>query len=445
MIDDLLTVANDVVARALRKGASAADALAVEGRSTDISIENGKIEKLEQAESRDIGLRVFVGDCSANISGSVFDAASLDTMVERAIAMAKLAPPDPFAGLAEPAQLATTTADFDQCSQDDIPASALERMARETEESALAVPGVTKSSGSGASSSRGGFGLVTSNGFSKGYMRSSVGLGISVIAGAGTAMQRDYDGHSTVYLADLESVEKIGTTAGERAVMRLNPRKVASQAVPIIYDRRVSASLIGHMLSAISGAAIARGTSFLKDELGQRIFSDTISIVEDPHRMRGLASRPFDGEGLPTLKHQIIDKGVLQNWTLDLRSARKLGVSATGQASRGLGSPPSPSTTNVYMEAGPESPEAMIKSLKVGFLVTEFIGSTINPVTGDYSRGASGFWIENGEVGFPVSEITIAGNLKQMFKALVPANDLVFRSSFSVPSLLVEGMTIAGT
>ncbi len=444
MIDDLLTIASDVVALARKKGATTADALAVEGRSTEISIENGKIDQVEQSESRDIGLRVFVGASSANISGSVFDQKSLNTMVERAIEMAKLAPPDQFAGIADPAQLATQMLELDLYSSEEIPASVLERMAREMEDVALAVPGVTKCSGSGASSGHGGFGLATSNGFAKGYRRNSVGLGISAIAGEGTSMERDYDGHNAIYLSDLETPEKIGRTAGERAVKRLNPRKMSSQAVPILYDRRVSSGLVSHMLGAINGSAIARGTSFLKDHKGKQIFNPSVNITDDPHRLRGLSSRPFDGEGLPTSKRKLIESGVLPEWILDLRSAKKLGLAPTGQASRGLGSPPSPSTSNVYMDAGETSPEDMIKSMKTGFLVTEFIGSTINAVTGDYSRGASGYWIENGEVAFPVSGITVAGNLKSMYLAMTPANDLIFRSSFSVPSCLVEGMTIAG-
>jgi PmbA protein len=444
MIDDLLTVAADAVALARKKGATSADALAVEGRSTEINIENGKVEKLEQSESRDIGLRVFVGESSANITGSVFERAALETMVERVIEMAKLAPPDPHAGIAEEALLAADTPDLDQYADETMSAAQLRAMAEEMEQVALAIPGVTKSSGSGASAGSGGFGLVTSNGFSRGYMRGSVGLGISVISGSGTAMERDYDGHAAIYLGDLETPEKIGRTAGERAVRRMNPRKVNSQALPIIYDRRVATSLIGHMLGAINGASIARGTSFLKDDLGKPIFNAHVTITDDPHRMRGLSSRPFDGEGLPTQRRNIIDKGVLPNWILDLRSARKLGLKPTGQASRGLGSPPSPSTSNITMHAGEQTVENMIKSLTKGLLVTEFIGSTINPVTGDYSRGASGYWIENGEIAFPVSEITIAGNLRAMYKQLTPAADLIIRGSSSAPSCLVEGMTIAG-
>ncbi len=439
MIDELLTVASDVVSRAIRQGATTADALAVEGISTEVSINHGKIEKLERSENRDISLRVFVGQSAATISGSVFTNDALNTLVSRVIAMARLAPPDSFAGIADKDLLATNAADFDLMSNDAITAEQLQAMAEEAEQTALAIPGVTKSSGSDAYCGRGSFGLATSNGFAKGYTRTNVGLGISVVAGSGTAMERDYDGHSAIYLADLETPEKIGRTAGTRAVRRLSPRKLESQSVPVIYDWRVATSLVSHMLGAINGAAIARGTSFLKDDLGKQLFHKQVNIVEDPHRRRGQSSRPFDGEGLPTTKRNIIDAGMLPMWTLDLRSARKLGLKPTGQGSRG-----GPGTANIHLEAGSESPESIIKSLKKGFLVTEFIGSTINPVTGDYSRGASGYWIENGEIAFPISEVTIGGNLKDMFKSAIPLNDLNIRSSFSAPSILIEGMTIAG-
>jgi PmbA protein len=439
MIDELLTVASDVVSRAIKQGATSADALAVEGSSTEVSINHGKVEKLERSENRDISLRVFVGQSAATISGSVFTNEALNTLVSRVIAMAKLAPPDSFAGIADKELLATATTDFDLRSNDTITAEQLQAMAEEAEQTALAIPGVTKSSGSDAYCGSGSFGLATSNGFAKGYTRTNVGLGISVVAGSGTSMERDYDGHSAIYLADLETPEKIGRTAGTRAVHRLNPRKLESQSVPVIYDWRVATSLTSHMLGAINGAAIARGTSFLKDDLGKQLFRKQVNIVEDPHRRRGQSSRPFDGEGLPTVKRNIIDAGTLPMWTLDLRSARKLGLKPTGQGSRG-----GPGTANIYMEAGTDSPESIIKSLNKGFLVTEFIGSTINPVTGDYSRGASGYWIENGEISYPVSEVTIGGNLKDMFRAAIPLNDLTIRSSFSSPSILIEGMTIAG-
>jgi PmbA protein len=444
MIDDLLNLASDVVARAKRRGADAADALAVDGRSLDVSIENRKVEKIEQSESRDVGLRVFVGQSSAIISSGVMDPRSLDQMVERAIDMAKLAPPDEFAGIADSEQLARSFPALDLVDTKQFTATELQKMAEDLEEVALAVPGVTKSAGSGAYSSYGAYALATSNGFSGGYDRSTYGYSVSAIAGSGTNMERDYDGHGATHFSDVEPIEKIGRTAGERAVKRLNPRKLTSQSVPIIYDRRVATSLVSHCLGAINGASVARGTSFLKGDLGKRIFRETINIIDDPLRVRGSASKPFDGEGLPVKRRHLIENGMLPSWIMDLRAARKLKMTPSGQGSRGLTSPPGPTTTNVYMEAGSETPESMIKSLKKGLLVNEFIGSTVNMVTGDYSRGASGFWIENGEIAYPVSEITIAGNLRDMFMSITPASDLIFRGSFSVPSCLVEGMTIAG-
>jgi PmbA protein len=444
MTKDLISMATDMVARARKKGADACDVIVSDGLSTEVSINNGTIEQVEQSEGREIGLRVFVGESAAIVSGSVFTSDALEKLAERAVDMAKLAPPDPFAGIADASLLAKDVPELDLYSDKTLSAAQLQKMAEEMEQIALAVPGVSKSSGSGASFSSGWSALATSNGFAKSYGKTSFGLGISVIAGEGTGMERDYDGHSALHLGDLESIEKIGRTAGERAVKRLAPRKIASQDVPIIYDRRVATSLVSHMLGAINGSAIARGTSFLKDKLGAGIFRPGVTIIDDPLRTRGGASRPYDGEGLPVQRRAIIDKGVLTGWTLDLRSARKLELTPTGQGARGTSSPPGPTTSNIYMEAGTDTPEAMMKALGKGFLVTEFIGSTINPVTGDYSRGASGFWFENGEIAYPVSEITVGGNLIAMFKLLTPASDLIFRGSFSVPSLLVEGMTIAG-
>jgi PmbA protein len=445
MIDQkLLDIATDVLARAKKAGATAADVVVAESHSTEVTMNNRSVEKIEQSESVDVGVRAFTGDSSAIISGSVLKSDALDMMVERVVAMAKLAPPDAFAGIADPQQIAKSWDDLELSSQESLTADELRRMAEEVEDHALAVPGVTKSAGAGASTGRSAFVLAISNGFAGGYRRSSFGASVSAVAGEGTGMQRDYDFHSAAHLSDLEPLEKIGRTAGERAVRRLNPRKIESQSVPIIFDRRVAGSLVSHLLGGINGSSIARGTSFLKDARQTTVFGEGVTIIDDPHRKRGAASKPFDGEGLPTQRRAIVENGRLPEWLLDLRSARKLGLAPTGQASRGLSSPPSPSTSNIYMEAGQTPPEEIMDAMRTGLLVTEFIGSTINPVTGDYSRGASGFWFENGQIAFPVSEITIGGNLRAMFKRLVPANDLIFRGSFSVPSCLVEGMTIAG-
>jgi PmbA protein len=444
MTDELLNIAADVMARALKLGATAADVMAVERRDTEVSIRQGVVEELVQAEAKEIGLRVFAGNSSAMIAGSVLTSEALQRLAERCVAMAKLAPPDPHSGLASPEQLAKGTIDLDLVSADYASADQLKAMAMEAETVALSVPGVSRSNGAGASASDRSIALVASNGFSRSYRRTGFGMSASVIAGEGTGMERDYDGTSSNHFSDLETPEKIGRTAGERAARRVNPRKLSSRSVPVIYDRRVASSLIGHLAGAINGGSIARGVSFLKEDLGKQIFKPGINIIDDPLRLRGPASRSFDGEGLPVQRRALIDKGVLTGWVLDLRSARQLGLPPTGNGSRGLASPPSASTSNLHLEAGADSPEDMIKGIGTGLLITEFIGNSINSATGDYSRGASGYWFENGEILYPVSEITVAGNLRDMFLSLTPANDLLFRGSTNAPSCLIEGMTIAG-
>jgi PmbA protein len=364
---------------------------------------------------------------------------AIHRLAETALNMARLAPPDPYAGVADPGLLAKDIPDLDLAAGDLPDPRGLEDLARRAEAAGLAVKGVTKSGGAGASRSETSVGVVISNGFAQGYRRTGVGVSMSAIAGEGLAMQRDYDYSSAIHFADLRDAETIGRTAGERAVKRVDPRKVKSQSVPVVYDRRVASGLIGHLLAAINGAAIARGTSFLKDRMGQEIFGPHITILEDPFIRRGLGSRPFDGEGLACHKRNLIETGVLTGWVLDLRSARQLGLQPTGQGSRG-----GPTTSNVYLPPGALSPEEQIRAIPQGLYVTELIGSSINNVTGDYSRGASGFWIENGEITYPVSEITIAGNLKDMFRTIVPASNLEFRASVNAPNCLVEGLTIAG-
>jgi PmbA protein len=439
MIDELLSLAGEAVSHARKLGADAVHAVAADGRSTEISILDGKIEKVEQSEARDISLKVYAGKSSATISGSVLTKEAIHRLAETALNVARLAPPDPYAGVADPALLAKDIPNLDLAA-DDLPGpQGIEELARRAEAAGLAVKGVTKSGGAGASRSETSVGVVISNGFAQGYRRTGVGLSMSAIAGEGLAMQRDYDYTSAIHFADLRDPETIGRSAGERAVKRVDPRKVKSQSVPVIYDRRVASGLIGHFLGAINGAAIARGTSFLKEQMGQQVFGPHITIVEDPFIRRGLGSRPFDGEGLACHKRNLIDNGVLTGWVLDLRSSRQLGLAPTGQGSRG-----GPSTSNVYLPPGEITPEDQIKSIGQGLYVTELIGSSINGVTGDYSRGASGFWIENGELSYPVSEITIAGNLKDMFRTIHPASNLEFRSSVNAPNCLVEGLTIAG-
>jgi PmbA protein len=444
MTIDLLSVASDIVDLSLKSGATSADAMAISSKSEEVTLRHGIIENVERSESQDVGLRVFVGQSAGLISGSVLSREGLQRLVDRAIAMARLAPPDPYAGLAEPNQLAESFPDLDLVSLRELSATELQELARRAEDAALAIDGVTRSIGASTGASWRDAAVVASNGFSRTSQRTSFGISASVVAGEGTAMERDGDGHGALHFEDLDSAEKIGRTAGERAVARLNPRKISSQTAPILFDRRIATSLIGHLLGAINGSAIARGTSFLKNDLGKSLFNANVNIVDDPLRKRGLASRPTDGEGLPTKRMNIIDKGVLTSWILDLRSARQLKLPPTGHGSRGLASPPSPSTSNVHMDAGIRSPAEMMNDFKSGLLVTEFIGSSINMVTGDYSRGCSGFWIENGEIAYPVSEVTIAGNLRDMFAALEPANDLLFRGAVNAPSCFLGEMTIAG-
>ncbi len=444
MIDTLLTLASEAVAAARKAGADAADALAIDARGTDIAMLEGRIEKLEQAEAREVGLRVFVGQSSAMISGSVLTTDAIRRLAETAVAAARLAPPDPFAGLAASEDLSASSEDLDLVSGSLPDSQQLKELSLRAERAALGVEGVSKSGGAGASVSDSAVALVTSNGFARGYRKTSASISVSAIVGSGTAMERDYDFSVAIHYGDLRSPEDVGFEAGRRAVRRANPRKVASQSVPVIFDRRIASSLVGHLAGAINGASIARGTSFLKERLGQQVLARGITIVDDPLRHRGLASRPFDGEGLAVRRRNLVENGVLTTWVLDLRSARQLGLPPTGQGARGLNSPPGPTTSNLYLEAGTVTPEELRRDIAQGLYITELIGMGVNLVTGDYSRGASGFWIENGELAYPVSEITIAGNLKDMLLTITPASDLEFRGSTNAPTCRVEGLTIAG-
>lgn len=444
--ETVLDIAAMLVERARKAGAEAAEAIVLEGTSLGVSWRLGKLEDVERSEGRDIGLRVFIGRKQASVSSTDLSDAALAPMIERAVAMARVAPDDPWCGLADPAFLARDWPDLDIEDKSPQPsAEALAAVAAEAEEAALAVRGVTNSSGAGASFGRSGVALVTSGGFAGAYAGTSSSFSCSVLAGEGTTMERDYEFSSKRHAADLENAKDVGRHAGEKAVRRLNPRKVKSQAVPIVYDPRVSNGLVGHFANAISGGAIARGTSFLKKEMGKPVFAKGISIVDDPHMRRGLRSKPFDGEGVKNRRMQLIEDGVLTTWLLDTATARQLGLETTGHAARGTGGPPSPSTTNLYMEAGCLSVKELIAGIKQGLYVTELIGMGVNGVTGDYSRGASGFWIENGEIAYPVSEITVAGNLRDMFLNMTPAANLEFRYGTNAPTIRVEGMTVAGS
>lgn len=435
----------DLIERAKKAGADAADALMVESTSFGASVRLGKTEDVERSETQDLGLRVIIGQRQAVVSTTDVSPRALEPLIERAISMAKVAPEDPYCGLADLDLLARQVPDLDLDDDSDPQAESLVERALSAEEAALAIDGVTNSGGAGASFGRAAITLVTSGGFAGHYGGTTHSVSCSVLAGEGTAMERDYDFSSARHLQDLEDAATIGRQAGERAVRRLGARKVKSCQVPIIYDPRISGGLVGHFAGAISGAAIARGTSFLKNAMDTQVFAEGIRITDDPLRQRGRGSKPFDGEGVATAPLTLIDSGRLTTWLLDSSTARQLGLVSNGRAARGTGGTPSPSTTNLTLEPGTLSPKELMADIKSGFYITEMIGMGVNGVTGDYSRGASGFWIENGELTFPVSEITVAGNLKDMFARLTPANDLEYRMATNAPTVRIEGMTVAGT
>lgn len=439
----LTDLAERLVAAAARAGADAADAVAVRSVSLGVEVREGAVEESERSEGDDVGLRVFVGRRQAIVSTNDVKA-DVAQLAERAVAMARVAPDDPFAGLADPAELARAIVDLDLLDPDLPTVALLEERAKRAEAAGLSIKGVTKSGGASASAGIGGMVLVTSGGFRGAYLNSGQSVSMTAIAGDGMAMERDYDYSSALHSADLESPEKVGRTAGERTVERLNPRKVETKRVPVVFDRRVAGSLVGHLAGAINGAAVARKTSFLKDRLGERLFKPGISVVDDPLRKRGLRSRPFDAEGVATKRLAVVEDGVLKSWVLDSATARELELSTTGHAQRGVSSTPSPGASNLHLSAGKDPPEALLADIAEGFYVTDLIGMGVNQVTGDYSRGASGFWIENGKRGYPVSEVTIAGNLIDIFRELSPANDLEFRFGTNAPTVRVEGLTVAG-
>lgn len=445
---DPLDLAQRLLDAARAAGAEAADALV--GRSSQVSIEvrGGRLEEAQRAEGIDLGLRVLVGQRQAVVASSKGDDATLAAMAERAVAMAREAPEDPSVGLADPAALAgerdMARLEIAEDGPEPDPA-AMEAEARAAEAAALAVPGVTQVESAGAGWSRREMALAASNGFAGAYVRTGRSLSCGAISGTGTGMERDWDWDSRVFAAELRSPEEIGRTAGERAAARAGSRKPPTGSFPILYDERVASSLIGHLLSAINGAAVARGSSFLRDALGEMVLPPGLSVTEDPHRPRSTASKLWDAEGLPTRPRAFVEDGRLASWILDLASARRLGMASTANAARGTGGSPSPSVTNIALTQGPHSREELLRRMGTGLLVTSMIGSTINPNTGDYSRGASGFWVEGGEITYPVNEGTVAGNLRDMLRRLVPANDARPWLTRVVPSILIEeGMTVAG-
>ncbi len=439
-------LADALLTAAKAAGADQADAIAIDGKSLSVDVLNGHLEHAERSESVEVGLRVLIGQKQACVSSSLIDRATLKEMAERAVAMAAEAPDDPFVGLADAAQLATDPLpELDLYDESDPPeATVLEERARAAEAAALAVDGVSKTQSASAGYGRSEIFLAASNGFARGYKRSDCGLSCVAIAGDSTEMERDYFGESRIYHSDLPSPEEVGRTAGARAASRFGARKPKTGAFPVVFDERIASSLVGHLVVASNGSMVARGSSWLMDALGEQVLPKGMSLEENPHRARVSGSRPFDAEGLPTRRRMIVEDGVLQGWTLDLANARRLDMASTANASRNVSSPPSPSVSNLMLTQGERSRDELLADMGTGLLVTSMIGSTINPNTGDYSRGASGFWVENGEVQYPVNECTIAGNLRDMLKTLVPANDARTHLSRVVPSLLVEGLTLAG-
>ena len=444
---DLAPLTHALLDAARKAGAESADALAVQGTSLSIDIRQGALEQAERSEGIELGLRVLIGGRQACVSVSDTSARTIADVAERAVAMAREAPNDPYAGLADPGQIARgwDLAAYDLAEEAAEPtARALEDAARRVEGAALAVQGITQVQASAGYGRRQMY-LAASNGFEGGYARTTISQSAVAFTGSGTGMERDYAGEARVYQSDMPSPESIGALASERALARVGARKPATGTYNVLFDERVAQSLIGHLLSAINGASIARGSSWLMDGLGQQVLPKGFDVIEDPHRPRISGSRPFDAEGLPTQRRKIVENGVLTGWTLDLATGRKLGMASTANAARGTTSGPSPATSNIDLTPGTATRKQLIGQMGTGLLITSMIGSTINPTTGDYSRGAAGFWVEDGEIAYPVNECTIAGNLRQMLRDFVAANDARAHLATRVPSILIEGMTLAGT
>jgi PmbA protein len=438
----LLSRAAQLIDLARKAGADAADAVVVRSRSQSVSVRLGKVEGTESSESDDFSLRVFVGQRVASVSANPgFD---LQALAERAVAMAKVSPEDRFACLADEADLAKSYPDLELFDPTEVSADQLREASLAMEEAALAVPGVSNSSGAGASGGLGGLVLATSHGFAGSYMGSRFSRSVSVIAGEGTGMERDYDFDSRLYFAELDDPAEIGRRAGERVVKRVNPRQVPTgKNVTVIFDPRVARGFVGHIAGAINGASVARKTSFLRDRMGEQVLKAGLSITDDPLIVRGPSSRPFDGEGVAGERLSMIEDGVLKHWFLSTSTGREIGMKTNGRGARG-GTSVTPSSTNLALEPGDISPQDLIRSVANGFYVTELIGQGVNMITGEYSRGATGFWIENGELTFAVSEVTIASNLKDMFMRVTPANDIDRKFGVASPTLAIEGMTLAG-
>ena len=439
-----LEILDGLLARARALGADAADAVCIDRQAVSVAYRLGSREQLERSEAQVIGLRLFVGHRQAIVSSSDVSPAALNEMLERAVAMAHVVPEDPYCGLADPSDVVHDEIDVEAYEPGELDPEVVSARAARAEAAALAVSGVSNSEGAEASAGFDRAAIAATNGLRRTYARSGHGVSVSVLAGEGTAMERDYEYASAVWQSDLEDAAVLGRRCGEKAVRRLNPRKARSAQVPIVYEPRMARSLLGHLTAAINGSAVARGTTFLGGKLGAPVFAPGISVIDDPLRRRGLRSRPCDCEGVASARRALIDDGVLTTWLLDLRSARQLGLRSTGHASRSASSPPAPAPSNVYLEPGSISADELIAGIDDGLLVTDLMGFGVNGVTGDYSRGASGFWIEHGEIAYPVSEITVSGNLLEMFRQLTPASDLEFRYGMDSPTVRIDGMTVAG-
>ncbi|QHQ36770.1 TldD/PmbA family protein [Algicella marina] len=444
---DLKDLAHQLLAAAKKAGAEASDVLVAEDNGTSMEIRGGALEQAERAEGVDLGLRVLMGQRQACVAISDSRPAAIAEMAARAVAMAKEAPEDPDIGLATQDQLATgwdvAALDLEDTVAAPTPPD-LEDLARRAEAAAMAKKGITQVSDAGASAGRTRIYLATSNGFEGGYARTSFGISCVAICGEGLAMERDYAYETRMHMADMPDAESIGALAAERALARAGSKRPKTGAYPVIFDERISSGLIGHLISAINGASIARGTSWLKDAMGEQVLPEGLSITKEPGRKRASGSRPFDAEGLPVTERALVEDGILKSWLLDLGTARKLGLTPSGDAVRGTNGPPMPGLGNLSLTQGSQSLEDLIREMGEGFLVTSLMGASINANTGDYSRGASGFWVRGGEIAEPVNEGTIAGNLRDMLKTITPANDARQHLSRRVPSLRVEGLTIAG-
>lgn len=432
------------MSRAKHYGAETADAIATHGRSQRLVARGGKFEDMDNSEGRDIGLRVMIGRRQACVSSSDLSDTSLDKLAERAVAMAGLAPEDPYCGLADPELLATDTPELDLFDSTEVTPETLLERARAVESATLSIKGVMQAEGSSASASTSTLFFMTSHGFARGWRNSHHGLSGLALAMQDETMERDYDFESAHFLEDLSAPDIIGRTAGERAIARLGARKLPSGHMPVMFDKRVSGSLLSTLPGAIHGRAIGRGTSFLKDAMGKRIFGAHINVIDDPLMRRGHASRPWDGEGVRVRETRLVKDGILQTWLLDSSAARQLKLQPTGHAARGVGAPPGISSSNTYMVPGDKTPQTLMEDMGEGLLITEMFGPSLNSNTGDYSVGVTGFKIEKGEIAYAVNEITVAGNLKEIYRTIIPANDLVFDGATVAPSLLVEGLTVAG-